>query len=463
MPSRRRRIPFGRWFRGAKRYLIPAMVILAGIIIPATLKHSEEEVCTVLPPSISKVDTPAILNVCEADFTAIRSGERSQVHAAWFDGHTTAWVNLRGRVTAGVDLGEMEVSCSRNELEVRLPRPTITGCYPDYGRIQWNHQSGFWTTNPDREALDFRDDLLTGAITSLPQQAETSGLLEEAQTSLAVAVSRIASALGIDEMNVVTSSGQEILLGMSSPSGATQPMEEQVSHRLRSENLVIVLALVVLTLVAGFLTLSGGSAHGLAGSSATISQNVTEEVVFSNLRQLVSLNCGDYSGAVFVRDSVPLRFLGMRMGDAQVWMSTPGTVRSAVDLSGLEREAVRQTGTEEHPVLSITVPEPVIAGTEIYPAEGVHGRSPMLFLGGNADEVAQAEDGLRIDAQVRLEEQALQAGLLEQARSSAETTIRNTVLQLLGDPSLEVEITFENPIPREITLPMPTTALTQGS
>ena len=142
-------------------------------------------------------------------------------------------------------------------------------------------------------------------------------------------------------------------------------------------------------------------------------------------------------------------------------MSTPGTVRSAVDLSGLERNAVRQTGTGDHPVLSINLPEPIITGTELYPADGIQGRSPMLLLGGNAEAVAQAEDGLKVDAQMQLEEQARQAGLLEQARASAEATIREIVRQLLGDPSLEVEVSFESTVPFENMLPVSLTSLTQ--
>ena len=426
------------------------------------LKRPVGQILETLPPSLSKITTPAILDVCEADFTAIRSGERDQVHAAWPDGHTTAWVNIPGRVTAGVDLGEMEVSGSRDELEVHLPRPTVTGCYPDYGGIEWDHHSGFWTTDPDGSALDFREDLITGAITILPQLAEASGLLEEAETNLAVSVSRIVSAIGIDEINVITGSGRVLPMGTSNSPGSVQPMEAQVNYRHMSEKLVLVIVLTVFTLIAGFIALRGGSGRGLEEASASaISQNVTEEVVFSNLKQLSSLNCGDYSGAVFVRNMVPLRLLGMRIGEAQIWMSTPGTVRSAVDLSGLERNAVRQTGTGDHPVLSINLPEPIITGTELYPADGIQGRSPMLLLGGNAEAVAQAEDGLKVDAQMQLEEQARQAGLLEQARASAEATIREIVRQLLGDPSLEVEVSFESTVPFENMLPVSLTSLTQ--
>ena len=462
MSSRRRRLPIGKWLRRARQYLLPMLVVLAGILVYQFLRRSVEQTLDTLPPSISKVTTPAILDVCEADFTAIRSGERNQVHTAWPDGHTTAWVNIPGRVTAGVDLGEMEVSGSLNELEVHLPRPAITGCYPDYGRIEWDHHSGFWTTDPDGSALDFREDLLTGAITTLPQQAEASGLLEEAKTNLAVSVSRLASALGIDEINVITGSGRVLPIGTSNPSGFVQPMEAQVNYRHMSEKLVLVLVLAVITLFVGFIALRGGSGRGLEEASASaISQNVTEEVVFSNLKQLSSLNCGDYSGAVFVRNMVPLRLLGMRIGEAQIWMSTPGTVRSAVDLSGLERNAVRQTGTEDHPTLSITLPNPAITGTELYPADGIQGRSPMLLLGGNAEAVAQAENGLKIDAQMQLEEQARQAGLLEQARASAEATIRGIVRQILGDPSLEVEVSFESTAPFENMLPVSLTSLTQ--
>jgi len=85
----------------------------------------------------------------------------------------------------------------------------------------------------------------------------------------------------------------------------------------------------------------------------------------------------------------------------------------------------------------------------------------MLLLGGNAEAVAQAENGLKIDAQMQLEEQARQAGLLEQARASAEATIRGIVRQLLGDPSLEVEISFEGMVAREPILPMSLTSLRQ--
>jgi hypothetical protein len=270
-------------------------------------------------------------------------------------------------------------------------------------------------------------------------------------------------ALGIDEINVITGSGRVLPIGTSSTPGPVQLMEDEVHYAAKSEKLVLVIVLAVFTLIAGFFVLRGGTAQGLeAASASAISENVTEEVIFSNLRQLSSLNCGDYSGAVFVRDMVPLRLLGMRIGEAQIWMSTPGTVRSAVDLSGLERSAVRQTGTPDNPALSITLPDPAITGTELYPAEGIQGRSPMLLLGGNAEAVAQAEDGLKVEAQMQLEEQALRAGLIEQARSSAEEIIRSTVRQILGDPSMEVEISFEGPVTQEPVLPLSLTSLTRA-
>ena len=160
MSSRRRRLPIRRWIPKAKQYLLPALAVLAVILAIQLLRKPLEQTLTTVPPTVTKVTTPAILDVCEADFTAIRSGERDQVHAAWPDGRTTAWVNIPGRVTAGVDLGEMEVSGAIDGLEIRLPRPVVTGCYPDYGEIEWDHHSGFWTTDPDGSALDFREDLL---------------------------------------------------------------------------------------------------------------------------------------------------------------------------------------------------------------------------------------------------------------------------------------------------------------
>lgn len=430
-----------------KSVLVPALILLlAGVLLIGILRKPAERTLISRSPSVAKITTPAVLDVCEADFTARRSGERMQVRTAWPDGHTTAWVNLPGRVTAGVDLSEMEVNRSRDGLQVRLPRPEITGSYPDYDRVEWGYHNGFWTTNRDETALAFRQDLLTGAASTIRQQAEASGLLEEATTHVAVAVSRFASALGIDEIEITTGSGRVLPLGITNLAGGTERMEAIVGSGRNNGKLLIVIILAALTLFAGFRAFRRGGSQGIASASGTaVSEAVTEEVIFSNLRQLSSLNCGDYNGTVFVRDTVPLRLLGLRIADAHIWMSTPGTVRSAVDLSGLTRSGVRYTTIGDSLFLTITLPEPAITGTEVYPANGTQGRSPMLLIGGNATAVAQAEDRLMEEAQRQLEDQARSAGLLVQARSSAESTVRRTVRQLLGDQDIEVEIAFGSP------------------
>ena len=174
---------------------------------------------------------------------------------------------------------------------------------------------------------------------------------------------------------------------------------------------------------------------------------ISTEVVFENLRQISSLECADFNGAVFVRDSLPLRLLGIKLAEADLWMSTPGVVRAAVDLSTLDPASVRDVSAGGRPALSILLPDPEIVSVEIHPEDGTRGRSPMLFLGGNADAVATAEDRLCIEAERQLREQAERMGILEKARDNARVVVTDAVRQLLGDPSISVEIEFEGDFP----------------
>lgn len=203
-----------------------------------------------------------------------------------------------------------------------------------------------------------------------------------------------------------------------------------------------------IVLTALFLVRRPREQTGILPFAGHITQaRISAEVVFENLRQIASLGSADYRGAVFVRDSLPLRLLGIKLTEAQIWMSTPGNVRAAVDLSYLDSTSVRETTIGGRSALSITLPDPEIVSVEIHPEEGARGRSPMLFLGGNADAVAEAEDRLCTTAERQLQEQAERMGILEKARDNARVVVTSTVRQLLGDPSISVEIEFEGDAP----------------
>jgi hypothetical protein len=219
-----------------------------------------------------------------------------------------------------------------------------------------------------------------------------------------------------------------------------------MGYNRMSARMPIFVILGVILVFAGILALvNGARGNGISPSvTAAFDQRVTEEVVYSNLRQLSSLECASYNGSVFVRESVPLRILGMRVSNAQLWLSTPGTVRASVDLSGLDRGAVQQIALDGRMSFSIMLPEPQVTGIELNHENSTHGRSPMLIIGGNADEVAQAEDRMLETARDQLHRQAEDMGLLGRARSNAEMAVRELVRGLIGDPSLQVDIAFES-------------------
>lgn len=173
---------------------------------------------------------------------------------------------------------------------------------------------------------------------------------------------------------------------------------------------------------------------------------ISTEVVFENLRQLSSLNCAAFDGSVFVRDSVPLRILGIKLTDAQLWLSTPGTVRASVDMASLTRSSVREMTGSSGRGLSITLPEPEIVSVELHPEGGSRGRSPMLFFGGNADAVAAAEDRLRMAAERELASQAETMGIMERAKDNARASVIDMVRQLVGDSTVQIEIDFEDEV-----------------
>lgn len=194
---------------------------LALAVLPVTLtlllapRHSTSMIrpAPVIGVTVPEITRTGILDVCETDFRVTGTAIGSQERTAWPDGHSSVWVMVPGRITAGVDLAGMKVSRSVGTLHVELPSPEVTSAIPDYDEIEWGHHSSFWTSDPDRASLELRDTFIRSASSTLRDHAVVSGLLEEAAINVQAALLDIANALGIDRISVSTTPGSSVSLG----------------------------------------------------------------------------------------------------------------------------------------------------------------------------------------------------------------------------------------------------------
>lgn len=198
--------------RVALAFLPATLTVMLARMDTAPLPESLEGSIHVTVPELSAV---RILDVCEGDFRVSGTAETTQERPLLPDGHPSVWVMVPGRITAGVDMSEMEVCWHGNGLQVELPWPEITSVVPRYGDIQWGHHADLWTEDPDGAVLSLRESLFAHAGNSLEDEAVVSGLLEEAIKNVQTAVLQIASALDIDQISVCTAPGRVVPLGFT--------------------------------------------------------------------------------------------------------------------------------------------------------------------------------------------------------------------------------------------------------
>ncbi|HOF67759.1 MAG TPA: DUF4230 domain-containing protein [Candidatus Fermentibacter daniensis] len=200
------------------RKVIPRVALA---VLPVTLtlllaprpSTSAGQPAPVIGVTVPEITAAGILDVSEADFRVTGTALGTQERTAWPDGHSSVWVMIPGRITAGVDLSDMKVSREGNTLRVEMPSPEVTSAIPDYGEIDWGHYVNFWTDDPDGTALDLRDSLLRNASSALHERAIVSGLLEEAAVDVQTTILSFANALGIDRISISTTHGRTIPVG----------------------------------------------------------------------------------------------------------------------------------------------------------------------------------------------------------------------------------------------------------
>jgi hypothetical protein len=372
-------------------------------------------------------------------------------------------VNIRGEVVAGLRLDEVEVTggslpfTSDAVLHLRVPQPQLVGTYPDFTSIETGFSSNLFTSNPDEEKTQLREGLVEDAIASAMRDAASPEAITWAEQCVVDALTRLCRLIGYSHVEVSLEDSAIRTETGSSPMTTQGGQEEAMpsaSVSNRAVFLVLAAAAVVGSIVIPRLNLAELFRNPTATSvNSADNASSAESVLLRGLQRMASIGCGNYTGAAYVTETVPLRLLGIRLSDATVWLHAPGTARASVDLTGLTQADVQVRSTHSGRAVTISrVPPPGITGCEIDLARTVRGRTPFLPWGGNSRAVADAGDRLMEAAQDSIREQALRAGLLRQALENARASIANLIRQILG-ASTEVEINFGCPPEHQETSP----------
>lgn len=155
-----------------------------------------------------------------------------------------------------------------------------------------------------------------------------------------------------------------------------------------------------------------------AASCSSPSPEMQSEVMevsamIEGYRELGEFECASYRGTVFLDEDLPIRFLGIHLSDISIVQAAEGVVIASVDFSELSRDDVIAQGND----VTVGLPEPRIACHDLTPTWNIYPRSLPI---GSADDIAVLENSMAEEARALLCQQALENGLLQQAKFELE-------------------------------------------
>ncbi|MCK5117833.1 MAG: DUF4230 domain-containing protein, partial [Candidatus Aegiribacteria sp.] len=176
-------------------------------------------------------------------------------------------------------------------------------------------------------------------------------------------------------------------------------------------------------------------------SSTTVDISENFQVAISEIEMIEELALAEYHGVVFLRESIPVKFLGFSIYDIELWKHIPGVVRASIDLSGYD---LNEHVYFEEGIVYLMLPEPSIDTCELIFNEIAEGISLSPLPLESATDIGLVEDAMYESARVQLIEKALAAGILDIAEEQAVCDIDALIKTVCGDEiSVEVEFTTE--------------------
>lgn len=422
--------------RRIRRALVVSLVLFVlGILVGSNCSEGRAEaypLSTAVEQAAvvqEELDWMPVLNTAETHAEAILTDRATQTRRFLPDGHVEASIRITGLVRAGIAPFHPDSVLMTGSLfegvTVSLKEPAITESYLD--SCLWRFSNDIWAWMPDEVALGLRERMIASSDSVLQQIATHSGLLEMARWNAVETVTRLFSALGVDRVSVEFASGSfesSMTPGMH-PNGG-----DSVSVRPGTVKKVALASLCIGAVLMAVQQFSGG--RGRTGISGEASAGASLQAAFVREARAIGLfNAAEYTGSAFVRDSISMKVLGVKIGQASMWVTAPGTVHVAVDLSGLSESDVSANGAGG---MQVNLPQPIISGCEIDRSRADVQRPVCVSLCGlTAERLGGLEDSLFVRAQEILVRQALDMGILERARDNTEAALRGLLARVSSE------------------------------
>ena len=165
------------------------------------------------------------------------------------------------------------------------------------------------------------------------------------------------------------------------------------------------------------------------------------QTIIAEIEKIQNFAVAEYTGVVFLRETIPASFIGIDIYDIDLWKHIPGSVRASIDLQDYDWE---QNISIRSDSVFICLPSPKIDTVEIFYDEVVEGTSSVSTPIESAHDLGMIEDGMYLQAETLLIEKAWEAGILEVSRIQAVLNTEAVVHAISGD-SITVIVTFETP------------------
>lgn len=154
------------------------------------------------------------------------------------------------------------------------------------------------------------------------------------------------------------------------------------------------------------------------------------QTLVSEITRIEQLALAEYHGIVFLREKVPVSILGINAYDIDIWKHIPGVVTASIDLQGYDLAGNADVSEGD---FHLTLPQPVIDTCELLYEHIAEGMSSGPLPAESAEDIALVEDAMYTEARSELIRKAVEAGILEVARSQAASDIGTVVRRVFGE------------------------------
>ena len=194
--------------------------------------------------------------------------------------------------------------------------------------------------------------------------------------------------------------------------------------------LIGLVALVLLLLLLRGILGALGSEGAFPGQITVVDTEGLTEAFITEIRTLDNLILAEYRGVVFLRETLPVRLLGVRIYDVDVWKQIPGVARASINLSS--RDLSQHVSLTDSGFV-VLLPAPSIGSCELLLDQAQEGISQSGLPGESAESIAQVEEAMYTQARLDIITMGISAGLFEDAEVTAKHLVEAFVAEAFGE------------------------------